>query len=279
VLRRRPEPPDAGRHGHGRSGERIERGSRRSTGTTFLHTEPHHDDLMLGYLPRIVRHVRDARDTHYFACLTSGFTAVTNQFMLGGWRGPAAFLARDEFAPLWAEGYFAPANEVDRNRDVWQYLDGVASDNDDLRHEGIARRTIRDLIDVYDVETDCAGRARQRAEGVLRHAVPRQEGPERHPAAQGHDREYEAECIWGYFGWNCANVFHLRLGFYTGDIFTEEPTVERDVEPILEELNRWPDVVSVAFDPEGSGPDTHYKVLQATTPAIERYVERPARTT
>ena len=38
-----------------------------------------------------------------------------------------------------------------------------------------------------------------------------------------------------------------------------------------------PDMVSVAFDPEGSGPDTHYKVLQATTAAIERHVEWSGR--
>merc|ERR1712151_167007 len=32
-----------------------------------------------------------------------------------------------------------------------------------------------------------------------------------------------------------------------------------------------PNVVSVALDPEASGPDTHYKVLQAVTSAIEEY--------
>jgi glucosamine-6-phosphate deaminase len=124
---------------------------------------------------------------------------------------------------------------MDRNRDVWQFLDGVASDNVDMRNEGIARRTIRDLIELYEItDTDALRQKIARAQEVLRHAVPGQPRTRRHPAAQGDDPEYEAECIWGYFGWNCSNVMHLRLGFYTGDIFTEEPTVERDVEPILE---------------------------------------------
>jgi hypothetical protein len=61
--------------------ERIERGARTLSDTRFLHTEPHHDDLMLGYLPYIVRHVRDASNSHFFACLTGGFTSVTNAFM------------------------------------------------------------------------------------------------------------------------------------------------------------------------------------------------------
>ena len=34
-----------------------------------------------------------------------------------------------------------------------------------------------------------------------------------------------------------------------------------------------PDVVTVAFDPEGSGPDTHYKVMQAVSTALKMYQE------
>ncbi len=60
----------------------IERGSSACANTRFLHTEPHHDDLMLGYLPHIVRNMRNPSNDHHFVTLTSGFTAVTNQFML-----------------------------------------------------------------------------------------------------------------------------------------------------------------------------------------------------
>ena len=83
----------------------------------------------------------------------------------------------------------------------------------------------------------------------------------------------EAECLWGYFGWGRRSVHHLRLGFYTGDIFTPEPTEERDVEPVLELMNRVrPQVLSAAFDPEASGPDTHYKVMQAIHATLGRYM-------
>jgi glucosamine-6-phosphate deaminase len=71
---------------------------------------------------------------------------------------------------------------------------------------------------------------------------------------------------------------HLRLGFYQGEIFTEEPTVDRDVVPILRVLHRVkPDVVTVALDPEASGPDTHYKVLQAVSEALRRYEQETGR--
>eukprot|EP00435_Cladocopium_sp_Y103_P003469 s4748_g1.t1 len=60
--------------------------------------------------------------------------------------------------------------------------------------------------------------------------------------------------------------------FYTADIFAPEPTQQRDVLPVLRLLqDLQPDVVTVALDPEASGPDTHYKVLQAVTAALQQY--------
>ncbi len=34
-----------------------------------------------------------------------------------------------------------------------------------------------------------------------------------------------------------------------------------------------PDIITVAMDPEASGPDTHYKVLQAVASALAIYLE------
>merc|ERR1712151_61977 len=49
---------------------------------------------------------------------------------------------------------------------------------------------------------------------------------------------------------------------------------QRDVPPILDLMRTVkPQVVSVALDPEASGPDTHYKVLQAVTAATEQYMQ------
>ena len=106
---------------------KTEAGTHTMAGAVFLHTEPHHDDLMLGYLPFIVRHIRDHSTRHYFATLTSGFTAVTNQFMLRQCHKLKSFLRSPAFSELEEAGYFDPGNRIFRNRDVWQYLDGVAA--------------------------------------------------------------------------------------------------------------------------------------------------------
>ena len=68
----------------------------------------------------------------------------------------------------------------------------------------------------------------------------------------------EEELVWAHFGVPVKNVHHLRLGFYQGDTFTEQPDDKRDVLPILEEFRKYkPTVISLAMDPEGSGPETH----------------------
>src|SRR5262245_61114783 len=148
-----------------------------------------------------------------------------------------------------------------------------------MQDEGEMRRLYRNVVEVFG-EKD-ADKVEDRIEELIDYfetAYPGRKDPEYIQRLKGMCREWEAECLWGYFGWSCENVLHLRLGFYTGDIFTEEPTVARDVLPVqrlLEKVN--PDVVTVALDPEASGPDTHYKVLQATTEALKRHENKAGR--
>jgi glucosamine-6-phosphate deaminase len=277
VLAGRQQPLDAvTQFVHGQLIERINRGSQAYTDTCFLHTEPHHDDLMLGIMPHIVRNMRAKNNEHYFVTLTSGFTAVTNQYMLARLEGLSRWIDSDEFGALYQEGYFELENEEGRNRDVWQYLDGIAARNEDMRAEGAARRMLRNLMELYDESSLTAIRDRMtELDHYFRTVYPGRKDPDMIQKLKGMCREWEAETLWGYFGWQCSNIRHLRLGFYTGDIFVPEPTVERDAKPVLDLLEEVrPDVVSCALDPEASGPDTHYKVLQAISEAANQYIEK-----
>jgi glucosamine-6-phosphate deaminase len=271
VVAKRPEAfADLATLVHERLVAKIERGLRVWRNKRFLHTEPHHDDIMLGYFSEVVRHFREPTNEHHFVSLTSGFTAVTNRFMQGQIAGLRRFLSTPQFRTLLEQGYFAQGNLVERNRDVWQYLDGVAAQDEDDKAEGCARRMLRNLIELLgdeflrDIDRWIAD-----LEEYFVKTYPGKKDPEHIQRLKGMSREWEAECLWGYYGWQCQNVRHLRLSFYTGDIFTEEPTMARDVPPIVAELRRVnPDVVTVAFDPEASGPDTHYKVMQALAEAL-----------
>jgi len=98
---------------------------------SILHTAPHHDDIMLGYLPYLVRLMREGTNIHYFNYLTSGFNAVTNKYMLKEVQNANDFLLKNpDFKYLLNENYFDPLNTLFRDRDVYQYLDGIADDID-----------------------------------------------------------------------------------------------------------------------------------------------------
>ncbi len=260
---------------------KIEAGISLRTGKVFLHTEPHHDDIMLGYLPFVVRHIREHSNDHYFTTLTSGFTSVTNDYMLNKCLRMKRALQRNKYGlyQLLDSGYFSEDNHRYRDHDVYTYLDGLAAQNLKIQEQGTLTRFLRDLIDVFE-DTDLDN-LKARVDELISYFENQYPGKKDLAYIQklkGMCREWESACLWGYFGWNSASIDHLRLGFYTGDIFTEEPTMDRDVAPILALLRRInPDVVTVAFDPEASGPDTHYKVMQAISEALKLYEEESGK--
>lgn len=255
---------------------KIDRGLANISGAQFLHTEPHHDDVMLGYLAYIYHLVRDPDNRHAFANLTSGFTAVSNEYCCSIVRKLEHHLGSEIFQSLLKEGYFDPKTAVARMEDVYLYLDGAAAASGERKDEAEARRLLRNLIAVYGTaDLKVLGPRIRELDEYLTSQYPGAKDPPDVQTIKGTLREWEVELLWAYFGIEASAVHPLRLGFYQGDIFSEEPEVNRDVLPIFELLRSIrPNIVSVAFDPEGSGPDTHYKVLQAVAEAIRMYEEK-----
>jgi glucosamine-6-phosphate deaminase len=253
--------------------EKIEKGLQPVSESRFFHTEPHHDDIMLGYLPYLYHLVRDPSNTHIFANLTSGFTAVSNPYFLSIVQKLRFYLKHDEFLALHAEGYFNPADKAKRAEDMYLFLDGSAARLREQKDEAEARRMLRNFIEVYGTSDIIALRLRaQNLEEYLSAQYPGAKDPPDIQLLKGMLREWEVELLWAYFGIEPSAIHPLRLGFYQGDIFSEEPEIYRDVIPIHDLMNKIkPNIVTVAFDPEGSGPDTHYKVLMAVAEALKMY--------
>ncbi len=248
---------------------KIERGLEPVSGLRFLHTEPHQDDVMLAYLPYIYHLVRDPDNKHFFANLTSGFTSVSNRYVFSILKKSSRFVEKPQFAELLTSGYFVDPSR--RMEDVYKYLDGSAAKSQEQKDEAEACRFLRNLVELYG-SPEAALLQRKALEEYFLNQYPGAKDPPDVQVLKGSLREWEVELLWAYFGIESSNVYALRLGFYQGDVFGEEPRVERDVEPILELLRLIrPDVVTVAFDPEGSGPDTHYKALQAVAGAVRLY--------
>ena len=255
--------------------KRLERGLESVTNTTFLHTEPHHDDIMLGYLAYLYHLVRDPSNRHFFANMTSGFTAVSNAYFLSIIRKLRKQLEQKSFVSLLEEGYFDPKDQTRRAEEVYLFLDGSAARMQERKDEAEARRTLRNFVDVYGTIDFKALRLRARnLDEYLSTQYAGAKDPPEIQTLKGMLREWEVELLWAYFGIQPSAIHPLRLGFYQGDIFSEEPDVHRDVIPVFELIKSIkPNVISVAFDPEGSGPDTHYKVLQAIAEAVRMYEE------
>lgn len=253
--------------------KRFQKGLEPIENKVILHTAPHHDDIMLGYLPYINHLVRVPTNKHVFATLTSGFTAVTNAYMLELMTDLRQQMEIEEFTSRFSKRYFDPEFTEGRNKDVNLYLDGCAAHSKTMKREATSRRLLRNIIDIY--EEDSLVYLKDRVDELINYFKTQYPGKKDIPHVQklkGMLREWEEELVWGYFGFNNDSVLHLRLGFYQGEVFTENPTVSRDVLPVLQLLkNVKPDIVTVALDPEGSGPDTHYKVLQAVSEALKIY--------
>lgn len=205
--------------------------------------------------------------------MTSGFTAVTNKYVLGLLKSLDRHIVAPLFSRLLSEGYFEPENEKGRNGDVSQYLDGIAANSHTLRSEAESKRLLRNLIFLF--EENSFHHLKERIIEMINYFKTQYPGKKDiHYIQQlkGMIREWEADLLWAYLGFNSRSVNHLRLGFYKGEIFTEEPNIERDVQPILNLIEKIrPTIITVALDPESSGPDTHYKVLQAITEALKMY--------
>ncbi|MFN3554926.1 MAG: hypothetical protein ACK4VN_03065 [Bacteroidales bacterium] len=250
--------------------QKIFRGLKEEKNQVFLHTGPHHDDIMLGILPFITKHISEPSNRFKFAVLTSGFTAVTNRFVIDLLKDTKRLIDKGQIQMIKYADFFDVGYKLKSDKDVYHYLNNVASGNQEECRRGVCHRIVRALVETYKVRSvDHLRDTLNEVIVILKNSYDGEKNPPKIQQLKGMIREFEEELVWAHYGVQVKNVDHLRLGFYKGDIFTEQPKLGRDVEPVLNLLKEVrPTVLSLTFDPEGSGPDTHYKVLQATAEAL-----------
>lgn len=250
---------------------KINRGISLEENQTFLHTGPHHDDIMLGYLPHIVHLVRSPRNKHYFAVMTSGFTSVTNNYVKRVLMSTKSFLDQGRIEMTDYPDFFKKGYHSKWDKDVFHFLDKTASRSELGRQRGLNHRVVRALIEIYNLrnKTELGNKIDELCDYFDR-CYDGEINPKPIQQLKGMIREFEEELVWAHYGIQVENIKHLTLGFYTGEIFSEIPSRIRDVKPVLDLLRETrPTVISLALDPEGSGPDVHYKVLQTIAEAIQ----------
>ncbi|MGD0343180.1 MAG: hypothetical protein ABSA76_15880, partial [Bacteroidales bacterium] len=255
------------------SKKKIKAGLMREENQTFLHTGPHHDDIMLGIFPCIIPQLRVSSNNFHFSILTSGFNAVTNNLLKDLLENTLSFIDQGKIQMLKYKDFFDKGYKFKWDKDVSHYLDKIAGKDENGKLRGICHRITRMLVDIYKIKSKevLIDRIKKNID-LLGSSYSGEKNPPDIQKLKGMLREYEEELVWAHYGVKVQNIEHLRLGFYTGDIFTPQPQRKRDVDPVLEMLQRvQPTVLTMAFDPEGSGPDTHYKVLQAIAEALRQW--------
>lgn len=252
---------------------KFNKGMERESNQVFYHTGPHHDDIMLGIMPHTNRQLRDASNEFHFSVLTSGFTAVINQYVSDLLNETLNLISDGKIEMIKFPDFFEEGYKNKWDKDIYHYLDSVAANNEAEKRRGVCHRVVRSIVEIWEVKNESnLGSTIIDILDNLRNSYDGSKNPPRVQKLKGMIREMEEELVWAHFGVPVKNVHHMRLGFYQGDIFTEQPDSKRDVLPILEEFRKYkPTVISLAMDPEGSGPDTHYKVLKVIAAAVKEW--------
>ncbi len=169
--------------------------------------------------------------------------------------------------------FFEKGYKYKWDKDVYHFLDNIAAMDEEGKRRGVCHRLVRAMVVIWELKD------RQQLVttilDIIKSLEESYDGAKNPPNIQkmkGMIREFEEELVWAHYGISIKNVHHLRLGFYQGAAFGSGPDLNSDILPILKEFRKYrPTVISLAMDPEGSGPDTHYKVLQAIAGAVAEW--------
>jgi len=245
---------------------KLEKGMEREKNQVYYHTGPHHDDIMLGIMPATNRQSRDASNEMHFSVMTSGYTAVTNTFLYDTLIHTKDLITQDKIEMINFPDFFKDGYKYKWDKDIYHYLDSIAAQSEEEKLRGVSHRVVRALVKIWKVKNkEELLEAIFEVLSILRNSYDGGKNPPKIQKLKGMIREFEEELVWAHYGIMVKNVHHLHLGFYSG-----ESNYDNDILPILNDFRKYkPTVISLAMDPQGSGPDTHYKVLQAVAKAVE----------
>jgi len=119
---------------------KFEKGMIAEHDQVYYHTGPHHDDIMLGINPHIHRLSRNEANFSHFSVLTSGFTAVTNKFVIDALEDTKHFLDKGLISMTRYPDFFEKGYLFKRDKDVNHYLLKVASGEGYELRRGLAHR-------------------------------------------------------------------------------------------------------------------------------------------
>ena len=271
---------------------------------TILHTAPHHDDILLSYhacLHELLGNPQSSQsqsnnntsnnnnpnsepageavtnhNENHFAYLTSGFNSVPDRYLEGWVQGVRG-----------SDGNYTLLTRAATNWDLQKPYDDLLKDfvnavnGKDTIEQGriehvIFLRNVAVVFEILHENQDTFMKSIQETVELLRTdyltGQTDAELTKKAKLIKGCMRESEVDRVWALSHQKNERVHHLRSKFY---MEKQPPTREDDAVPVANLIQSLqPHWLTVAFDPEGTGPDTHYKVLQIVAEGIRVALER-----
>ena len=181
--------------------KKIEAGLRKENDQVFLHTGPHHDDIMLGIFPSIIQQLRVNSNKFHFAIMTSGFTAVTNDLLLNLLQNTLNLIRLGKIEMLRYPDFFEQGYKYKFDKDVSHYLNKIAANDEKGKLRGICHRITRVMVQIYKLssEKELTSQLEKNIE-YLKSSYSGEKNPADIQKLKGMLREYEEELVWAHYG-------------------------------------------------------------------------------
>jgi glucosamine-6-phosphate deaminase len=227
--------------------DKIENSASDFSGKTFLHTSPHHDDVMLAYLP-FLSHLATQNTKHHFAIMASGSNSVTDEFLFKRLNNLEKYL--NTISP-------------DKNN-IKIFLDALADNNFEQKEIAQASCLAYDILQIFD-STDIHKTLEQIKLDLGQKQLDKIKD------LKAKIRDWEEELAWSMLGFNNTNLNFMKLGFYSDK--SGQIDFQRDVKPVIDLIKKTdPDIITLAWENEQGHP-THIKVCKIVTQAIKCYLQ------
>ena len=224
--------------------------------SSILHTSPHHDDILLSYYHLATKLIGNY--DNIFCAITSGYNSVTNSYLKFHIEEIEA--NRKEIIEEIQQDYSSLFHQYKK-----AYISKNVKEMNYVENCIIAKK----ITDIYKISsTEDFFNHLEYLIDYLNHIYPGQKDTASILILKGAIRESEEERVWYISGLPLNNIVHLRSKFYSGFFFNNS-LQGIDIKPMIKLIEKWkPSVITLALDPEGTGPDTHYKSLQLISSAI-----------
>ncbi len=236
---------------------KIDNGRTQIVDKVILHTAPHHDDIILGYhgyVEQLLEH-----NQNHILYMTSGYRGVVDTFVID--RMHDVFLSIQEFTQdrVWdtsfydqALGLFGKSFSVhdkygmDKARQmIMLYIVAQVFEYQAFEEIYVFFKMVHEKNTLDFCDTDFINRVKEML------------------------RESESDCKWRCFVNMPSQIIHARLHSYA---HYRHDAVNHDVQVLLRLLRSiQPDIITLAQDPCGVGPATHFLTSDIMMQALRLY--------